>query len=34
MNLHALNESEVEVFHFWIERLQREYKDPITDKAT
>lgn len=34
MRLHGLDETEVQVFHFWIDRLQREYRDPTTSVAT
>lgn len=29
MRLHALDETEVEVFHFWVNRLATEYREPI-----
>lgn len=34
MRLHGLDETEVQVFHFWIDRLQREYRDPTTSVPT
>ena len=29
--MHALDEAEVEVFRFWVDRLQREYREPKTE---
>jgi hypothetical protein len=31
MPMHALDEAEVEVFRFWVDRLQREYREPKTE---
>jgi len=31
MPLYYKDESEVEVLRFWIDRLQREYRDPIDE---
>jgi hypothetical protein len=31
--MYALENSEVEVFYFWVDRLEREYKEPLLKVA-
>ena len=30
--MHALDDAEVEVFRFWVDRVQREYREPVIDQ--
>ena len=30
--MHALDDAEVEVFRFWVDRIQREYRETVIDQ--
>ena len=32
MPMHALDDAEVEVFRFWVDRIQREYRETVIDQ--
>ncbi len=33
MRMYGLDEAMADVFRFWVDRLEREYRDPLTDMA-
>ena len=33
MPMHALDDAEVEVFRFWVDRVQSEYREPVINQS-